>query len=363
MTDITPFDVKSHALKRSRYLLPELSPALVCYTSAMPRLPCIAVDLGGTHLRAAFFAGTSPTPLHRTHHETPQTQDPAVVSNAIASAIREVVPPGLDLSSATIVVGTPGPVDPFRGIVLSAPNIPAWHNLALRDWLGAQFPATIQIVNDANLAALGELTFGAGRGVRELIYLTLGTGIGGAVITRGRLLLGMRGLAAELGHVTVDPNGPICSCGRRGHLEAIASGPAIARQARQRLAAGEPSSLAPLHSASPDLVTPEAIASAARDGDAFAIALLSETGSILGRFVADCLAVFAPERIILGGGLMALGGLLLDPLRRAAADHVMSSHYIEQVTITAAQLGDDAGLVGGLALSLNPDLQPVPMAA
>jgi glucokinase len=191
--------------------------------------------LGGTHVRAAYFDGTSRSPARQIRHQTPQVSQSLPVLEAIARAIREVLPSPEAAAPAAIAIGTPGPVDPFRGVVLSAPNIPAWHDLPLREWLAQRFPATIHIANDANLAALGELMFGAGRGSRELLYLTLGTGIGGAVISDGRLLLGRRGLATELGHVTVLPDGPLCSCGQAGHIEAIASGPAIARRARQRL--------------------------------------------------------------------------------------------------------------------------------
>ncbi len=328
----------------------------------MPALSAVVVDLGGTHLRAAYFDGTTQTPTRHLRRQTPQASVALPVLEAIAQAIREVTLSEDALAAGAIAVGTPGPVDPFRGVVLSAPNLPAWHNLPLREWLTERFQATVHIANDANMAALGELVFGAGRGVRELLYLTLGTGIGGAVISNGALLLGRRGLATELGHVTVVPDGPLCNCGQAGHIEALASGPAIAALARQRLAAGVPSTLAALNSVDPELITPETIGEAATKGDRFALDLLHEAGNLLGRFIADCLAIFAPERVILGGGLMALGAFLLPSIRAAVSQKAMSPVYVDHLDIEAAQLGDDAGLYGGYALCLNPKLQPVPPA-
>jgi glucokinase len=324
----------------------------------MARPYSIAVDLGGTHIRAALFLGQDTTPVRHTRGLTPHTPDQAPILEAVAHAIQDVLPPDPDLANVSIAIGTPGPVDPFRGMVLSAPNIPSWRDLPLRDWLLRRYAATVYIANDANLAALGELTFGAGQGATDIVYLALGTGIGGGVITGGRLLLGSRGLGAELGHVTVDPRGPRCGCGRTGHLEALASGPAIAREARARLAAGAFSSLSQLYRSDPLTVTAERIADAARQGDAFSRTLVADTAAVLARFIADCLAVFSPQRVILGGGVMALGDLLLAPIREGVANHAMAAVYLEQLTICAAQLGDDAGLIGGLALCLNPALQP-----
>jgi glucokinase len=324
----------------------------------MVRPYSIAVDLGGTHIRAALYHGRDNTPLRRSRGLTPQTNDQAPILDALADAIRSVLPPGDDIAEISIAVGTPGPVDPFQGVILSAPNIPSLRNLPLRDWLAGRFPTNILVGNDANLAALGEFTFGAGQGAMDIVYLTLGTGIGGGVITNGRLLLGNRGLAAELGHVTIDPLGPICGCGHPGHLEALASGPAIAREARTRLAAGAPSLLSQLFRTDPLAVTAEHVADAARQGDQLACTLVADMAAVLARFIADCLAVFSPQTVILGGGVMGLGELLLAPIRRGVANHAMAAVYLEQLTICAAQLGDDAGLLGGLALCLNPALQP-----
>jgi len=324
----------------------------------MARPYSIAVDLGGTHIRAALFSGHDATPVRRTRALTPQAPDQTPILEAVAQAIQDVLPPDKDLTNFSIAIGTPGPVDPFLGVVISAPNIPSWRGLPLRDWLLSRYAATVHIANDANLAALGELIYGAGQGATDIVYLTLGTGIGGGVITGGRLLLGSRGLGAELGHVTVDPRGPLCGCGRTGHLEALASGPAIAREARARLAAGAASSLSQQYRSDPLLVTSERIADAARQGDAFSQALVADIATVLARFIADCLAVFSPQRVILGGGVLGLGDLLLAPIREGVVNHAMAAVYLEQLTICAAQLGDDAGLMGGLALCLNPALQP-----
>ena len=174
---------------------------------------------------------------------------------------------------AGIGVAAPGPVDPYQGIVLSAPNIPAWVNLPLASLLHERFGVPVSVGNDANMAALGEWKYGAGKGHRHLVYLTVSTGIGGGVIMDNRLLLGYHGLAAELGHITVEPGGPLCSCGQRGHLEALASGPAIARWVQAEIAQGAVSTLS-----TENPFTTKQIAEAARGGDDLAIRAFGRAG-------------------------------------------------------------------------------------
>ncbi len=251
-----------------------------------------------------------------------------------------------DEQIAAIAVAAPGPLDPFAGMVYEAPNIPSWINLPLRKLIEDRFHVPVAIGNDATLAALGEWRFGAGKGHRNLLYITVSTGIGGGVIIENQMLLGMKGLAAELGHVTVLPDGPLCGCGQRGHLEAVASGPAIAHWVEQELADGIPSILP-----SDRPITARDVSEAAGQGDELARAALARSATFIGTAVADFLHIFNPSMVIIGGGVSQSGEIFLEPLRKAMEEHVMSKKYLDDLLLTTADLGDDVGLMGALALA------------
>jgi glucokinase len=255
-----------------------------------------------------------------------------------------------DEEIAAITVAAPGPLDPYEGIVFEAPNIPSWNNLPLRKLIQERFNVPVAIGNDANLAALGEWRFGAGIGHRHLMYITVSTGIGGGVIIDNQLLLGTRGLAAELGHITVIPDGPLCSCGQRGHLEAVSSGPAIAHWVEQELGQGIPSSL-PTNRP----ITAKEVSLAAKQGDELAKAALAQAGTYLGIAIADYLHIFNPSVVIIGGGVSQSGEAFFGPLRSTMNEHVLSKKYLENLTLTTAALGDDVGLMGALALAQKLD--------
>ncbi len=245
-----------------------------------------------------------------------------------------------------IGIAAPGPINPQVGIIYSAPNIPGWEQLPLAQILQERFNVPTRLGNDANLAALGEWRYGAGKGHHHLLYLTISTGIGGGVICDDQLLLGHHGLAAELGHVTVLPDGPLCGCGHRGHLEAVASGTAIARYVAEQLAQGVPSSLAEFSNP-----TGRDISMAAENGDPLAKASLARAGTFIGYALADYLHIFNPSIIILGGGVSRSGPFLIEPLRTSIAQRIISPEYLHGLVITTAALGDDSGLLGALALA------------
>ncbi len=299
----------------------------------------LCVDIGGTQVRAAAYAPGSLQPLAA--RRVPTHAAGEAVFDRVVAAIRAAWPAGEDV--AAISVAAPGPLDPIRGLVFSTPNIKEWVDFPLGEKLAECFGRPVFVNNDANLAAVGEWRYGAGRGHHHVLYITISTGIGGGVILDDRLVLGWRGLAAELGHVTVLPDGPVCSCGRRGHLEAVASGPAIAAYVRECLQAGRQSRL------SPEQLTPQAIAEAARQGDELARQAYERAGYFLGLAIADFLHAFNPSIVILGGGVSQSSDLFLDRLRATLADHVMNPIYGRDLTITLAQLGDDVGLIGALA--------------
>lgn len=299
----------------------------------------ITIDIGGTQLRVAVFSGGSTTPS-KVQRMSTHSKDESVFDRltAIIDALWPEEP------VAAISVACPGPLDPSQGIVLSTPNIPGWINFPLVDLLVKKYHVPTFLDNDANLAAVGEWRYGAGQGHNDVLYLTISTGIGGGVICGGHLLTGRRGMAAELGHLTVLPDGPFCSCGQRGHLEAIASGPAIARYVTERIAAGRTSSL----SGDPHITAREA-AAAARQGDELCREAFTFAGKHLGHAVADYLHIFNPSILIFGGGVSQSGPLLFDPMKESLAEHVMDAAYLDDLQIATAKLGDDAGLLGALA--------------
>jgi glucokinase len=300
----------------------------------------IALDIGGTHMRAAVFAADSETPLTQKRIRTYSGgQSPL---DRLVGLINEVRLENASLKAIGMAV--PGPVDPRTGTIPVAPNIPELSGVPLKAALEEKTGGPVFLGNDANLAGVGEWRFGAGKGHHNLIYLTISTGIGGGVICDDHLLLGDRGLGAELGHVTIWPEGPLCSCGQKGHLEAVSSGTAIARFVAERLAAGDRSSL----SGQPDAKT---ISQAAQAGDPLARTAFERAGKYLGLAVANYLQIFNPSIVIFGGGVSQTGDLLLAPVRETMRQSVLSKHYLEGLTLTQAELGDDAGLYGALALA------------
>jgi len=302
----------------------------------------IEVDIGGTHIRAAAYEPNSITPSKH-HRIRSQGLEPGVFDRLV-QAIEAVWPVNGDV--AAIGLAAPGPLDPHHGVILATPNILEWRNFPLGQKLAERFRVPIHIDNDANLAALGEWKYGAGRGHLDVLYLTISTGIGGGVINNGRLLQGYHGLAAELGHVTVDPNGPLCSCGFRGHIEAFSSGPAIARYVNEQIAAGMKTTL----HAHPNLSARQ-VADAALQGDALARAAFERAGEYLGIAVANYLHTFDPSVLIFGGGVSQVGDLLFVPFEKSLRERVFHPRYLENLVITRAALGDDAGLLGALALA------------
>ncbi len=308
----------------------------------------LAVDFGGTNIRVATFEGGTASPTDQIKRPTLAKEGPEKVIGRLQDAIREMLPG--DVKDLRIGIAAPGPLDPEAGVILSAPNLPGWVNIPLAQQLSEIFGCPVYLGNDANLAALGEWRHGAGIGTEHMVYLTLSTGIGGGVISHGRLLTGRRGLAAELGHMTILSNGPPCGCGIPGHIEAAAAGPAIARNARSRLEAGEESSLTKKFIAGQELTAVE-IAAAAKDGDPLSLDILEQAGRLIGHHMANLAHAFDPELFVLGGGLTTIGELFLQPIRESLEQHVMDPAYLQDLQVLPAALGDDAGLIGAMVLA------------
>lgn len=299
----------------------------------------LAVDLGGTHIRTATYTDESITPV--AHYRTRTNAHEPGVFDRLAQAIENVWSDEV----TSMGIASPGPLDPYTGTILATPNIPEWKNFPLAQKLSARFGVPAHLDNDANMAGFGEWTFGAGKGHHNLIYLTISTGVGGGVICNDALLQGFHGLATELGHMIIDPNGPPCGCGKNGHVESFSSGTAIARYTTEQIQAGQKTSLQ-LDGAT---LTAKQIAEAALSGDALAVSAFARAGYYLGIAVANYLAIFDPSIVIFGGGVSQVGDLLFKPFEKSLHEHTFHPHYLDELVIAKAALGDDVGLLGALA--------------
>ena len=298
----------------------------------------IAIDIGGTQLRVAVYPHNSTVPTNV--QRAPSRGMENGVFERLSALIDSVWPDEpVDIISAAV----PGPLNPYSGIIIETPNIPSWTNYPLAELLSKKYNVPAYIGNDANLAVLGEWLYGAGKGHHDIVYLTISTGIGGGVITGDKLIEGFRGMATELGHITVLPVGPVCSCGIKGHLEAVASGTAIAKYASEQIASGRKSSLGS------GVLTARQISEAAGQGDELAKETFVRAGEFIGQATADFLHMFNPSIVIFGGGVTLSGSLLLDPVKDSIRRHVMEKSYLDGLVVTTAKLGDDAGLLGSLA--------------
>ncbi|MCS7179425.1 MAG: ROK family protein [Anaerolineae bacterium] len=309
----------------------------------------LAVDLGGTQIRAARC-----TPDGRMEGRvaipTLAAYGPEVVLDRIRQAIRNVWPVGGE-PVAALALSAPGPVDAHRGIVRFTPNIPGWKDVPLRDLMAETFRVPTFLANDANLAALGEFRFGAGRGVQDLIYLTISTGIGGGIIIDGRLYEGGQGLGGEVGHMVVEPSGPPCGCGGYGCLEAVASGTAIAREARAALEGGTASLLGHMVD-NPEAITAREVAEAAAQGDNLSRRIYARAGFYVGLALVSLMYLFNPALFIIGGSVANAGALLFDPIGQTVRERAQRVYW-ENISIVPAALGDDVVLLGALALALE----------
>jgi glucokinase len=316
--------------------------------------PVLALDLGASRIRVAVIAPDGRL-LVRRDGRTPGADGPdAVIAACIAQlrAVRDDIDPATARALGGIGLSAPGPVDPRAGTLVEPPNIgPGFRDVPFAGPIGAALGLPAALERDTHVAALGELTFGAARGCRDFLYLTVSTGFGGAIVIGGRLYGGPDGVAGELGHLPVDLDGPPCGCGGRGHIEALCSGSGIARLATESVRLGRSADLAArLASRAPGPLEGRDVGEAADAGDPEASAIMDGARRAFAAFVVGLVNGFAPERIVVGGGLaVAQGDRLLGAARSAVAT---SAFRIPRgrVEIVPAALGDDVGLVGAVTL-------------
>ena len=313
----------------------------------------IAVDIGGTKIMTAVFSADGQM-LAKDVCPTLTGEGQEAVIKRLFSAIDNLLDQNKVGPSKVSGIGiaAAGIIDANRGLITVSPNFPGWHDVPLKTIVRENYQVETYLINDACGAALGEQHFGAGKGVNNLILITLGTGIGGGIIIDGELYEGTTGSAGELGHMIIDVNGPECGCGNRGCLEALASGVAVTRNAVERLNQGEKSALIEMSGGNIESITTEQIGAAARAGDSLALDILSRAATYLGVGMVNLVNIFNPEMIVLGGGMAELGGLFIDPTRSVVMERAfqVSARAVE---IVSAQLGNEAGVYGAAAYVLK----------
>jgi glucokinase len=312
----------------------------------------IGVDLGGTNVRAALTDRQGQI-LHEARRSSLSDQTPEGTLANIRDAIREILEKQ-GIAAAEVVgigIGLPGIMDDARGVVFWSPNFPLWENVPVAQQVGGPVHLPVTLLNDAKCAAMGELEFGAARGARHMVMITVGTGVGGAFVVDGQLLLGPNGSIGEVGHMTIDPDGPLCGCGNHGCWERFCGRDAIVDRTVRRLQRGRPSTLLEKVDR-PGEVTPALVAQAAAAGDALSIEIMEETGFYIGVGVANLINIMNPEVFVVGGGIAQAGDVLFGPLRRTVAARAVALQA-KTARIVPAELGDNAGVMGAAARALH----------
>ncbi len=317
------------------------------------KLPVLVVDLGGTKIITAIISHKGEV-IARRYHPTLASEGPQSVIERILSGIDYLLTQSnLNLSQlSAISIAAAGVIDIKKGVITKSPHLIGWRNVPLRSIVEEKYKVTTFLINDADAAALGEHRFGVGRGLNNIILLTLGTGIGGGIIINGKLYLGSSGSAAEIGHMIVEVNGPRCKCGNNGCLEMLVSGTAVAREAISRISQGEKSSLTEMLKNKIEDITAEKVYLAAKSGDSLSLEVIDRAAYYLGIGVVNLVNIFNPEIVIIGGGMANMGDLLLEPVRQFVKGSAFQ-FLTQAVRIVPAQLGEDAGVFGAAVFALE----------
>ena len=311
----------------------------------------LGVDVGGTKV-AAGLVDAKGTIVFQTRVPMPAREDSAAGFAALERAIHAVFAahPQARTPLAGIGICAPGPLDPVRGVVLNPPNLPCWRNFPLAAEVQRVFQVCAKVDNDANAAALAEAVWGAGTGFRNVLYATLGTGIGTGIVFDRRIYHGRTGSAAEGGHVSIDYNGPRCGCGKRGCIEALCSGPAIAQRARALLEKSrQPSRMRELAGDNLEQLTPEHVAEAFRAGDALAKEVLEVTSDLLTVWLGNMIDLLEPDVIVFGGGVAKLMSDFFPRMQAELPKWCINARCCE-IPLLLAKYGSDAGIAGAAAL-------------
>ncbi|MFP6596598.1 MAG: ROK family protein [Candidatus Hydrogenedentota bacterium] len=314
----------------------------------------LGIDLGGTGVKTALVSEDRQVLAQETRPTEADRGQDVVIGNMAASAEAVIAASGISREDIVAAgVGAPGPLNRETGIVYSPPNLPAWKDVPLAALMEEKLGVPCFLENDANAACYGEFWMGAGRGTETMCLLTLGTGVGGGVVTFGKLLRGLDGTAGEIGHMKVQGDGGrLCGCGAKGCLESYGSVPGMVLTAREGLESGETSSLGELCGGDYDALTGKMISDAAEAGDGFAHEVIEVTAGWLGVGISSLINVFNPEKVVLCGGMIAAGERLFEPLREAATSQAFDVPA-RRVEIVPGELGHDSGVLGCAGVALE----------
>jgi glucokinase len=316
----------------------------------------IGVDIGGTKVAAGL--------VNATGEITHQTRTPMVANDAVAGlaaviasidSVRAAVKldSESDLPISGIGICAPGPLDPRAGVVINPPNLPGWRNFPLVAEISKTYRLPVHLDNDGNAAALAEALWGAGRDYRNVFCATIGTGIGSGIVFDRHIYHGRTGSAAEGGHMTIDYRGPRCGCGKLGCIEVLASGPAIARRASEKIAAGRPSAILELAGGRIDRITSEMVGRAYAAGDLLAKEVLQETALVLTAWLGNIVDLLEPDVMIIGGGAASMLRPFFKEIENQLPSWCVNSHC-QEIPLVSAHYGADAGIAGGAALCRAP---------
>jgi glucokinase len=314
----------------------------------------IGVDVGGTKI-ASGIVDEKGNISCRTRHPT-DVGSPERTINSIVHAIQDTIVNfgGNQTDISASGLGIPGKVDSAKGIGILSVNL-NWRNIPVTSMLEEQIHIPCFIENDVKAATLGEIRYGAGQFIHNLIYLSVGTGIAAGVVINGEIYNGSSGMAGEIGHAVIEPNGPRCKCGTRGCLEAVATGPAIAAQAYAAIQAGTATILKEMASQNDEQLTTEMVVQAAAQGDRVALAALDEAGHYLGKAIFNLILHYDPQMVLLGGGVSNAGVLILDPIRRELENMMLWSFSAREIInpdkVVLSHLGQDVAILGAAAVA------------
>jgi glucokinase len=304
----------------------------------------LTIDIGGTQSRVALIDGRSQI-IKRASVPTESREGHKVV----IEEIRKLVSQREFGRVAGIGISIAGLLKLDTGTLVYSPNMPGWVNVPIKQIFSDEFHLPVYVSNDASLAALGEHRYGAAKGLDNFIYITVSTGIGGGMVLDGRLYLGADGYAGEVGHMTIDPDGPVCSCGMRGCFEAMASGTAIARDAKERIAACTTSMISEMVGGDLEKITAATVEQAARQGDGLAKDLMYQAAVNLGIGLSSLIIIFNPDAVVVGGGVTKSNELIFEPARKVVAKRAVC-YLRRDVPILKAVLKDNVGLIGAAAM-------------
>ncbi|HEV2197069.1 MAG TPA: ROK family protein [Candidatus Acidoferrum sp.] len=316
----------------------------------------IGVDVGGTKVAAGFVDAQGEIHQHtRVPMNSRGTAEEGLA--AVTGAIDELLKLASETSNAPRRIGicAPGPLDPHTGVVLNPPNVTCWRNYPLAAEIARRYGGSVKLENDAKSAGLAEALWGAGRGYRNVFYTTIGTGIGAGILFDGHIYHGRTGAADEAGHMVIDYHGPVCGCGKKGCIEALASGTSIAKRARARLAeaAGRKSAMLELAGGQIEAVTSEIVGRAYESGDSLAKEILLETVELVTIWLGNVVDLLEPDVIIIGGGVAPMLNPFFGEIRKGLPAWCMNKRCVE-IPIVPARYGVESGIAGGAALCMFP---------